>query len=214
MDSSAPAAMLSPEDVVRTVFSLVAAERYDEVAAYVDADDLKRLRPDAEAAVSAPEIHRMTADDYMAHDPELPRPVAEYRARGAGARAASVLSRSFAGIDTAADVEALNTAQLLGRWIQAGDPRWMMRQMLPDEAVPPQEADLPAINRVVVGAVREDEDTAHVIFRSGWGANLLDTLEVASLRRTGAGWRMRFGRHSFLGNLAFGISFGPGPDEE
>lgn len=214
MDSSAAA--LSPEDVVRTVFDLVAAERYDEVAAYVDADDLKRLRPDAEAATSIPPSIPMTADDYMEHDPELPRAVAEYYARRAGqTRAASALSRTFAGVNSAADAQALSTAQLLGRWIQAADPRWMIRQMMDENArSSPEGEDIPAVQRVVAGSTLEDDDSAHVVFRSGFGSGLLPTLEVASLRRTAGGWRMRFGKHNFLGTLAFGFSLGPDPGEE
>ncbi|MBB4636497.1 hypothetical protein [Longimicrobium terrae] len=216
MDSSAPAAMLSPQDVVRTVFDLVAAERYDEVAAYVDAEDLERLRPDAEAATRVPELIPKTADDWMRHDPELPRAVAEYYVRRAGpARAASALSRTFAGVDSAEELQALSTAQLLGRWLQAADPRWMLRQMLDEDArSSPEAADIPAVRRVVAGATLEEDDTAHVVFRSGFGSDLLPMLEVASLRRTAGGWRMRFGKHNFLGTMAFGISFGPGPGEE
>jgi len=75
-------------------------------------------------------------------------------------------------------------------------------------------ASFPPIRRVVVGAVMEDHRTAHVVDRSGFETGMLDRLEVASLRRTDDGWRMRFNHFDFLGTASWGLSLGSEPEEE
>lgn len=210
---------LSPEDVVRAVFGLVEAGRFDEVAAYVDADDLKGLHRDAEAAANAPPPRPWTADEYMAGEPGLPREIAEYYAERdakSARREVPVLSTTFSRVHTAADLQALDTAQLLGRWLEARDPQLIIPRVAGRRVVPIPDA-LHALQgrRAVIGAALEDEDTAHVVYRSSFTPPPPDeTLHVASLRRTSAGWRMRFHAYDFLGAASWSVSLGPDDEDE
>ncbi|MBB4636496.1 hypothetical protein [Longimicrobium terrae] len=204
----------SPEDVVRTVFALLEAGRFDEVAAYVDADDLKGLHRDAEAAANAPPPQPWTTEEYMAGEPGLPREIAEYyaeRDRNSSRHEVSVLSTTFARVHTAADLQALDTAQLLGRWLEARNPRLMIPRVeeRPGDPVPETLNALQG-RRAVIGAALEDEDTAHVVYRTAFATLPPDeTLHAASLRRTSEGWRMRFHPYDFLGAASWSVSFSP-----
>lgn len=206
----------SPEQVVRAVFDLVAAGRYDEVAAYVDAEDLTVLHRDAERAAQAPPPVPMTAEEHMELEPGLPRLVAEYyasRDQARGWHLDSVLSQTYARVESAADLEGLDTAQLLGRWLEARDPVAMIPQIAAKRrASSPDGLEALRERRTVIGSVLEDDNTAHVLYRTGFASpppEVPPELRVATLRRTSAGWRMRFSNYGFLSGASWGVSFNP-----
>lgn len=208
MDSVATEAReLSPEEVVQTVFDLVEADRFAEVAAYVVPDQLEELRWATIRTCDDNANHpRMTAEEYRRHDPDLPPAVAEYYAsREVGRPPGETISDSFAGVGSVEELKSLSPPQLMEAWLKARDIRFVLARhaerlgvTVPPETLSPDRA------RVLLGVVR-DGDRAHAVFRLS-GDDDDAPVKVVSLVRTPAGWRMRMD-HDFLGEFHYGFSF-------
>ena len=90
--------------------------------------------------------------------------------------------------------------QALERFLEACDPVWRFesyfRRTHPQELrTLPTCPDPPSRMREVVGVLREEGDQAWLAYRTWWAAatpaEAAEEVQVAALRRTRAGWRMR-----------------------
>ncbi len=215
----------SPEAVVRAVFAAVEAKQYEAVAPYIDPESLAEFHEYAlAAALSQEKVRPLTVEDLKRHDPEMPDAVAEYQVQQFARRAAdagSWLLRDYAGVETLEQLQALSPEQLLGRWLEAQAPEYQLRQAMRKSRRPVPEADLlsgmPRIRRQVLGAVREGESVAHVVYRFTWQIGSEEEPEgevkVTTLRRTPASWRMIWS-HDFLGMSNWALSYSEVEPEE
>jgi hypothetical protein len=207
----------SPEAVVDAIFVALEAKQYEAVARYIEPQSLAQFHGNVLAA-AAETPRPLTVEDLKRHDPDLPDAVAEYQVQQFALRAAdagSWLLRDYAGIETREQLQALSPEQLLGRWLAGQAPEHQLRQTIRENRHPVTESDLvpvlPQIRRQVLGAVREDESVAHVVYRFIWQIGNEEEadidVKVTTLRRTPVGWRMIW-RHDFLnvGNLSFDYS--------
>lgn len=190
--------MEAPEDVVRRAIDALEAGDWPAVAHLVHPEELARYAEQWRQS-ARPVPHTITAQEMQRHEPEMPDAVAAYLADRHNRVALDLdahMVREFAGVRSPEEVEALAADELLARHLQARDPRWQFRVWAEREGhdVPPETAgEAPPIpERIVIGAVHEEEDLAHVLYRyrpreapsgHGW-------LEVISLRRAAGDWRL------------------------
>ncbi|HET9986133.1 MAG TPA: hypothetical protein VFQ38_21210 [Longimicrobiales bacterium] len=190
--------MEAPEDIVRRAIDALEAGDWLAVAHLVHPEELAR-HTEQWRQYARPVPHTVTAQEMRRHEPEMPEAVAAYLADRHNRVALDLdahLVREFAGVRSPEELEALAADELLARHLEARDPRWQFRVWAERAGrdVPPEIAgEVPPVpDRIVIGAVHEDEDLAHVLYRcrprgappgQGW-------LEVGSLRRSAEGWRL------------------------
>lgn len=104
------------------------------------------------------------------------------------------------GARSTSELEVLPDEELFGRWMHAFTMEARLRVVL-GQAEP---ASPPAVQRVVLGSVREGDDLAHVVYREIVGRGT--ALRIATLRLTGDCWKLRVD-HDLLGLGSF--HFGP-----
>lgn len=161
-----------------------------------------------QAVVDALEEGRLAEILPMIDPAELPRwrrrTLSMLRHAEAEPEGAAVLAEW--GVALLPELEGLSDADLFERWLRAFSLEARMRiGFLPDHVPPP-----PRIRRTVLGGVREGDSLAHVLYReaaAGPGAQP-GSVRIATLRRTGAGWRLGMD-YDLLGYTAW--HFGPAP---
>ena len=120
-----------PRQVAGAFFEAVAAERWREAAGFLDLEsfDVYRQAQIASARSTRPE-RRLTVEEMMRRQPDLPRAVAEYyikQINEVGKDRARGLKLEFAGIDGADALAAMTPIDAASRWIEAQDFRYQMR---------------------------------------------------------------------------------------
>jgi hypothetical protein len=204
------AAQETPTGVATAFFEAMAEERWRDAARSMDLLAFDRYRREQISAVRLPQPprRRMTVDDYLQHQPDMPRAVAEYHVRTMNERVhdpSEWLLREFAGVRSLDSLAALSAEEAAARWLQAQDFRWSFRQAREQERARgcpiPDEADqhLPAPEHRVVGAVIVDSATAYVLheddqFRRAEpdrdAAMHAPLPNILTLRRRGDRWRI------------------------
>lgn len=189
---TAPAA----EAVVRQAFAAMEARRWHDVAALVHPEALRRSR--------AHEIESARWRDdarFRPHrDPAMPEAVArwfEEQARKHAESSRSHLEWQY-GVRSRAELEALSAEEMMARRLRSQDPEEILRRQLRErgrEAVLDSMPERPTLlRRTVVGAVMEDDSTAHVVYNltapGDTGMHVLDRIALVTVRRSPAGWRL------------------------
>jgi hypothetical protein len=107
------------------------------------------------------------------------------------------------GARSTSELEVLPDEELFGRWMHAFTLEARSRVVFGQTAGSP-----PAVQRVVLGSVREGNDLAHVVYREIVGRGT--ALRIATLRLVGDGWKLGVD-HDLLGLGSF--HFGPRPGQ-
>ena len=120
-----------PRQVAEAFFEAVAAERWREAAGFLDLEsfDVYRQALIASARNTRPE-RRLTVEEMMRWQPDMPRAVAEYHIKQideVGKDSARWLKLEFAGIDGVDALAAMTPIDAASRWIEAQDFRYQMR---------------------------------------------------------------------------------------
>jgi hypothetical protein len=108
--------------------------------------------------------------------------------------------KSFAewGARSTSELEVLPDEDLFGRWMHA----FALEVGSGVVAGQAESTSPPAVQRVVLGSVREGDNLAHVVYREKVGRGT--ALRIATLRLTGDGWRLRVD-HDLLGLGSFHV---------
>lgn len=167
----------SPEMVVKRLFDALAARDFDAGAVLLDTNPLLQQRRQTMRALRRPRppITRPSPDEYMKHDPTMPRVVAEYmasRVLSSELQEQAIISHSFADVDDTLEFQSLTGRQLAARWLKARDQVYSIERlsrsgMCGDSVAVPREslaAALPKVEKSVVGAVTRS-DTAYVLYQ-------------------------------------------------
>jgi hypothetical protein len=185
---------------VDSFFAGVAAERWTDAARWLDMERFaaffKQTVSSTRAELPPP---KMTVERLMANDSTMPRAVAEWQLsrmrQYEDSEPFNYLSRQFAGIRTQREFFALTPAEAAARWLEAEDPRTIVRhvwrQMKCKTAIPTEM--LQHQRPTVLGAVVADS-MAYIVVRrletDSSDAALMIAPEVIVARRTAAGWRV------------------------
>ncbi len=151
---------------------------------------------------------RMTLSRPQAahRDPQMPEAVAEwFRQREEKHRreTGDLLPQMFAGVRTLEELERLGAEEMLARRLRASDlgERVALAMETQGKALPEDWAEqhLPHERRTVLGSVVEDDSTVHVLYRlkalHGGVEEVPGRLEVVTVRRAPAGWRLQVSPH-------------------
>ncbi len=164
---------------------------------------------------------RRGGEDAAWREPGMPDEVAawfEERRKRHEADHGPRLSHDFARIGTVAELEGLSAEEMLARWLEAADPRTMLRRAAEAAGrdLPGEVTDGPLLQlREVIGGVREDESTVQVVYstRIGHSGNAVASdvrIAVATVRRCEDGeWRLwsTWQDHALFDSFQMGISF-------
>lgn len=195
---------------------------WSRVADRVDAEDLEQWYSSQVHVPDAP-VREITAQEIKRHQPDMPDEVAEYQAEQFNKRAEesrSSLHGQFAGVETRADLAKLLPADALTRYLQAQEPGWQFEERI--KALDPRLAGYPIQGtlkqyRRAVGIVHDGDERAHVVYKVHWqveGAEDAEgEIQVASLRKTDMGWRLRLRGELFEHHSGVSVDMRPAEDE-
>ena len=152
------------------------AEDWTEAAAFVDPVSLRLFARQIRERL-APEMPQSTlsADDYMRHDPQLPRAVAEHYAAEARRLAdlASQIPRELRGIESVQALRALTPEDLFSKWLDARSFRRQIEQLAADGRISQrafearnQAGYADSYQYVPIGMVADGARIAHVLYRT------------------------------------------------
>jgi hypothetical protein len=123
----------SPADIARQFFAAEREGRWLDAARLLDLKSFEPQRArsvaNARHANDAQQFH-LTVDQMLRHDPSMPRAVAEYQVKQAAEsfRDFNPLTYEYADVPTADSLAALPVDVAAARWLEAKDPRWLMRR--------------------------------------------------------------------------------------
>lgn len=223
----------SPETVAAEAFRAIEEKRWEHLVSLIDPADAQRFRDDRVRWWVEPRpVLTITAEQMRRRDPDMPLAVAEYQAeqfRRKQEEPASCISDEFAGIESPGQLASLPAIDVLTRYFQAHDPAVRLKALLAQHG-----KDLPADFPVelmvgpsyeVIGSVAEGDSLAHVVYRRGVGVVPAEEdtddqqpetslpLNVATLRRTPAGWRLTLAHDLFgLEGWVFGVDLDESED--
>jgi hypothetical protein len=203
-------AQASPAEVAATFFKAVAEERWRDAARELDLTAVDRYRRERIAAARLPQLRPrpMTVDEYLRHNPDVPRAVAEYHVRGINEARFDPdewVIREFANVSHIDSLAALSAHDAAARWLQAQDLRWMVRLSEEEQrkrgCVPVADAapSVPAPRHEILGMIIADSTTAYVLYREAAlrraepdvdAAVDAEPPHVLTLRRRGGTWRL------------------------
>lgn len=195
---------------------------WSRVADLVDSQDLEQWYSNHIRVPDAP-VRQITAREIKRYQPDMHDEVAEYQAEQANKRAEesrSSLRGQFAGVETRAELARLTPADALTRYLQAQDPGWQIEERF--KALDPRLAGYPIRGtpkqyRRAIGVVHEEDVTAHVVYKVHWQVESAEEAEgeiqVASLRKTDMGWRIRLRGELFEHHCAVGLDMVPAVGE-
>jgi hypothetical protein len=201
-----------PADVARSFFAALADQRFLEAAQLADLTALERRRQQALRFMRRPPQAppRMTVEDWMKRDPDMPRVVAEYQIAQMeksmqAAERNGPWDYDFARINDSTEFKNLSITELGARWLEARDERYQMQSMSasfmpPGCTLEQLVAALPKPLRSVLGVV-EVADTAWVLYRNSGADGRGDIMgpSVLLMRRSEGVWRIRTNDFMFRG---------------
>jgi hypothetical protein len=117
----------NPADVARAFFQAESDGRWLDAARMLDLTQFEAFRQNTVKGLrNRPARRRLTADDYMKLQPDMPRAVAEYQLKqwDESARRFDELSREFAHVTAVDSLAALPVAEAAARWLEAQGPEW------------------------------------------------------------------------------------------
>jgi len=218
--SQADSELPPPAVVVRAFFQALGDERWTDAVLLLDLTDLDTYRHLRADAARRP-ISELTVDQLLRADSELPRAVAEYdvkRSRAQRAAFGNYLSREFAGIQSADDLDTLPLREVGIRWLQAQHPAYRLREQLRLKGcvVP---AGLDSAFRVAPVGIRGTivhGDTALVVFRNPWhsfpdSGFMRVTPPIVRVLHQANGWRIA-AHHDLVQQAAVTMSIQRCPD--
>jgi hypothetical protein len=165
----------TPAAVVDSFFRATEQQRWRDAARLMDLDAFGELRDQAVHFMRRPQnVHHLTPEELMKHDPKMPRDVAEYEAARSNEAMALYggVSHEYASVPNADSLAVLPVEEAAARWLQARDPRYQMRRSLeevrrrcdlPDSLVSRVLSQAPTTTAEVIGTVLEDS-TAYVLY--------------------------------------------------
>jgi hypothetical protein len=219
------AAQAAPTEVATAFFKAVADERWRDAARAMDLMAFDRYRRERIAVLRLPQppMRQMTVDEYLQHDPGMPRAVAEYHVRKLREERhdpSDWLLREFAEVPSVDSLAALSVEEAAARWLRAQDLRWAFRQArererergcpLPSEGAEPH----PAPSNRVLGEVMIDSTTAYVLHETQLFHRAEPDVDAAmyamppsvlTLRRRGDRWRILPRETMLRGSAAVGF---------
>jgi hypothetical protein len=121
----------SPADVARDFFAAEHDGRWLDAAHLLDLKSFEpqRARSVANARHARPEFH-LTVEQLLRHNPTMPRAAAEYQVKQSEIlmRDYNPLSDEYADVPTADSLAHLPVDVAAARWLEAKDPRWLIRK--------------------------------------------------------------------------------------
>ena len=220
--SSAAAAQsqsAGPEEVVRRFFETEIERNWLNAAHFLDLNAFDATRRAAiESGRHQQPVRKLTVDQIMQFDPDMPREVAEYQVKEANKdRTFDLLEREYARVSSVDELAALPIDEAAARWLEAKDLHWQMTlamkyarshgRRVPPCAPPDSATRLlakevrPNPAQVIAVAYDKTDSLAYVLVRDPWRmrrASGLDTrptwLEaspsIITLLKTAAGWKI------------------------
>jgi hypothetical protein len=182
----AQAQAASPEEVARQFFKAEDEDRWLDAARLLDLkrfEILRRMTLKGARTIRAP--WRLTPEQMMEMDPEMPRAVAEYQASRANKVRSDFnpLEFQFARVPSADSLEALSVEEAAARWLEAQGPKWQEERDRKEAAKRPLVkcpanpdsltlalAQYKPPKAVVLGAATVGDSVGYVIVGSSFGS--------------------------------------------
>lgn len=145
-----PASAQGPEEVVRAFFQAEDDGRWLDAARMMDLQAFEPFRRNMLRGLQmAHSFARMTPEDLMKQEPDMPRAVAEYQIKEMNEhmRDFNYLEHEFARVESADTLRGLSIDEAAARWLEAKGPKWSAelahREDLrhPPHACPPEYPD-------------------------------------------------------------------------
>jgi|GEM_PF-4241223 len=229
-----PAAPSSPEAAAGAFFDALESRRWADAARLVHPAALARYREHTLSSVRAttgvPERPAITPEDFLRHDPQMPREVAEYQARRSNEAAQEhrgwALER--AGVASLEELERLSPEEAFARFLAASDEQQGMQRAMEgkvDEVVGELLTRMaPRTERTVIGSVPapagqgagEAGGSAYVTYSITHRVAHAPTpgpeqVAVVRVRRDGPAWKLDPDEpmmHELFGGGSFAVSVG------
>jgi hypothetical protein len=109
-----------------------------------------------------------TVEDFLRQSPDMPREVAEYHIAQANQQTDRLkrLREDFPGADSVEDVERLSPAEFFFAHTEAMSLGNQIRRMVAQGQLPPEAGvQIPELEQVAIGWVRDGDHVAHVLHR-------------------------------------------------
>ncbi len=191
--------MHDAQRVASDIFDALAGEAWYAAARHIHPRVAARLYHETSERIrhwSEPE--GPTLAQFRQQDPDMPEAVAEYLvARARTSRyVPTTWTDSFPGLESPEEFEAMTSLDYMARYLETFDVRAQYRARLEDDGEAAHEwtADMArGPDRVILGAVLEGDDVAHITYRVTWsredGPGLLDHVDLLTLRKSDDGWK-------------------------
>jgi hypothetical protein len=124
--------------VVDSFFRARAESRWHDAARLLDLEGFAAWRDQQVEFARRPRtgVRRLTATFFLAHDPKMPRAVAEYQAKRYNEQAASPpnwVMYDYARVRSWDELAALPPEEAAARWIEGHDVRWMPHRSIAEQ---------------------------------------------------------------------------------
>lgn len=191
---SATAQPSSADSVAREFIAALNTANWVGAAALADSESIAALREGeiASARGRRPDSAALVAQQ-LRHDPDMPRAVAEYRARRYDLFPPERFLYQNFEVCSVADLALLSPAEFAARWLQGLDHRESIRRILEWRGYdlgPEMRDSLPiGASRRVLGTIT-DRDNAYAVVTETFGQQGFASAKLLELRRSSRGWRV------------------------
>lgn len=205
---------INPDSAFRAFHRATVEERWLDAGQFLDPTRVDMARWDIIKAAGRRERAR-TVEEFLRDDPKMPREVAEYFVRSAEEsmrRMDNIIPYQFAYVEDTATLRGLSQLEAAARYVQARDPRYLLRMSYlrtpgcEGKALDEAEAkELAPRFELLSTAIRGD--TAWITYRDTSRAGVYSFMGpgVATLFRVGTRWFVDIDRPQY-GSAAFSIA--------
>lgn len=164
--------MNDPVELFHAVAAALSAEDWDSVVALCDPISMRLFHRQLVSQYQVP-VQALTAEVFLQHDPEMPREVAEYRAREHGQRFGDPAERLSRELPAFADLSVLESAtpeRAFALWLDSHAPSRHIARLAETHNLSPEvttnlRKSLGGFeNMRAVGAVADGQAISHILF--------------------------------------------------
>ncbi|HUP19661.1 MAG TPA: hypothetical protein VM778_06880 [Gemmatimonadota bacterium] len=202
-----------PAETAERFLRALDEDRWEVAAAFFSASDLERWHREIVRRIET-SPKRESVEEILEREPDLPREVAEYRARQWPADPMGQMYPPIIGVETLDELRALAPVAAAAGALQGGDPGEHPAHVLANhgDRMPPEDAAAYRAmtghdaSRTILGTVPGPTPRdVQIVYRLRWGGEAdyaIDEVAVLSLVATPDGWRVRRTGSGLLGETS------------